>query len=369
MHRRILRALAIDLAVLLVLLLAGEAIARAFYPPDAYFIFNRQTTGGYPIALNSHGLRDREFTWIKPAEVTRVLCLGNSTTFGSGVGLESTYPKQLEAMLIGVSPEARFEVINGGGQGNSFDEALGFLSENADELRPAVVVFGFSAGAIRSERQAAGPAGAPVGRERSLSSSLRRLPLTAHLALTRSRLYALGNAKVRPSLYALGVLRDRLDRRWGALLAYAFDVPGVDLELVERSYERLEAKFRIFVEEANTRNIKVLAVGLPTRFEISDAPRDNLRHIDTSLKRIDPLSRFSEASAGAGVPFLDMRDRLRRERAAMLDGSREWKDLYIPDDYIHLDHDGLEMVAEEILALLSSLSWSQETGTVPDRTD
>jgi lysophospholipase L1-like esterase len=68
---------------------------------------------GVPVAINSAGLRDREFAREKPAGVYRIVWLGDSTTFGWGVPLEGTAPKILERNLNASVP-GRFEVLNAG---------------------------------------------------------------------------------------------------------------------------------------------------------------------------------------------------------------------------------------------------------------
>jgi hypothetical protein len=68
---------------------------------------------GVPFAINSAGLRDREFAREKPAGVRRIVWLGDSTTVGWGVPLEGTAPKILEREL-NASRAGRFEVLNCG---------------------------------------------------------------------------------------------------------------------------------------------------------------------------------------------------------------------------------------------------------------
>ena len=64
---------------------------------------------GVDFSIDSVGLRDREFSREKPAGVRRIVWLGDSTTVGWGVPLESTAPKLLERRLNG-----RYEVLNAG---------------------------------------------------------------------------------------------------------------------------------------------------------------------------------------------------------------------------------------------------------------
>lgn len=73
------------------------------------------------IALNSEGLRDREFPLEKPTDRIRIAAVGDSTTLGWGVSLEESYPKVLERLLNNGSQE--IEVLNFGvGNYNTFQE-------------------------------------------------------------------------------------------------------------------------------------------------------------------------------------------------------------------------------------------------------
>jgi lysophospholipase L1-like esterase len=69
---------------------------------------------GVPVSINSHGLRDREYTESKPTGVYRIVMLGDSTTFGWGVPADHTVAKILELDLNRGGADKRFEVLNAG---------------------------------------------------------------------------------------------------------------------------------------------------------------------------------------------------------------------------------------------------------------
>lgn len=67
------------------------------------------------ISINSKGLRDREFPYEKPPGTRRILCLGDSFTFGYGVRADETFAKLLERSLNeSDSSNHRWEVLNAG---------------------------------------------------------------------------------------------------------------------------------------------------------------------------------------------------------------------------------------------------------------
>jgi hypothetical protein len=71
---------------------------------------------GVPVSINSHGLRDYEYSERKPPDVYRIVMLGDSTTFGWGVPLDQTVAKILERNLnrAGIPGHSRVEVLNAG---------------------------------------------------------------------------------------------------------------------------------------------------------------------------------------------------------------------------------------------------------------
>src|SRR5207244_2029550 len=94
--------------------------------------------GHRPVFVNSHGMRGDEFPVEKPAGTTRVICFGDSFTYGYGVGQDATYPAQLGRLL-----KARFggsyEVLNAGVNGyGSFQELVAL--KRALRYHPDVVV-------------------------------------------------------------------------------------------------------------------------------------------------------------------------------------------------------------------------------------
>jgi len=74
--------------------------------------------------------------------VYRVLCVGDSITYGFNVDAADTYPRQLEALLAARHPGRRFEVINAGVAGWSWIQGRRFLELEGLALRPDAVVIG-----------------------------------------------------------------------------------------------------------------------------------------------------------------------------------------------------------------------------------
>ena len=94
---------------------------------------------------NSLGYRDHEFS-PEQGDLYRIVCVGDSATFGDGVQMESTYPKVLEKLLNEAAGQPqqqgqRFQVINAGSQGLSSVVALFLIKHRIMALKPDMIVY------------------------------------------------------------------------------------------------------------------------------------------------------------------------------------------------------------------------------------
>lgn len=333
--RRVLRTALIDLVLLTALLAAGEAAVRTFYPQAARHLYSATVTGGHPIRLNSYELRDEEFLRTRPKGERRVLCLGDSTTFGAGIAAEETYPKQMER-LLNLERAKRWRVINAGGQGASITELTQYLERQGLAFDPQAVVLGFSPTMV----SVAGQGSDQAAPEETAARRLRGMLLSLHVRLHSSYLYVLFDANVRGRLYRWGVIRDRMDPRQGALFAYAFDVPGVQRNEVEEAYGKLEKELSALKNLLAKKRIPWVVLNIPSRFRVSDSPKDNERGYDLSKIRIEPAERLRAICERLGIRFVDPRPAL---------GAPGETEVYVQGDYAHLNAEGMRVAAQELL--------------------
>jgi lysophospholipase L1-like esterase len=93
--------------------------------------------------INSLGGRGPEVVVKKPVGALRVLCLGDSFTFGEGVREDDTWPAELGEALSKQSGGRAVQVINAGVQGyDTKDEAALYLLQYA-AYKPDVVIMAF----------------------------------------------------------------------------------------------------------------------------------------------------------------------------------------------------------------------------------
>ena len=98
----------------------------------------------WEIALNSQGFRDAEFQNPKRTTSFRVVCLGDSWTFGANVGQDATYPSQLGKILKQEFPGQDFEVLSFGVLGYSSYQGLQLMKRVVNDFNPNLVIIGYA---------------------------------------------------------------------------------------------------------------------------------------------------------------------------------------------------------------------------------
>ena len=149
-----LREVLLALGALLIPLLALEGLARLFFappPPNAFPGLSPSSTAdaellwrnrpGYPHEdehgpINSLGFRGSEPSARRAA--IRILSLGESTTFGDGVGWRETYSYRLEEALRARGHD--LEVWNAGQRAWTIVQSVGFLELELAGIDPDIVL-------------------------------------------------------------------------------------------------------------------------------------------------------------------------------------------------------------------------------------
>ncbi|WP_243312794.1 GDSL-type esterase/lipase family protein [Fundidesulfovibrio agrisoli] len=97
----------------------------------------------YTVTTNSQGLRATRELAPAGSGAVRVLCLGDSFTFGVGVNDSEAYPAQLEAMLRAKYPGREIEVVNAGMPFFDVVDELDYWEQKGRALKPDLVICQF----------------------------------------------------------------------------------------------------------------------------------------------------------------------------------------------------------------------------------
>jgi lysophospholipase L1-like esterase len=129
----------------------------------------------WSVSLNSRGFRGGEFSKEKKPGVVRILCIGDSWTFGANVDDAAAWPRRLETRLAEEYGPARFEVLNLGVMGYSSFQGLELLRRTGMELDPDLVLIGFgmndgSVGGWRDRDHFGRPAARPAAVGRAIGN-------------------------------------------------------------------------------------------------------------------------------------------------------------------------------------------------------
>lgn len=93
---------------------------------------------------NARGFRGQNFDLRKAPGTVRILCLGNSCTFGLRVPRDAdVYPARLQTLLEACLPRSRVEVVNAAIPGHSSYQGLRFLKSEAVGYEPDVITVYF----------------------------------------------------------------------------------------------------------------------------------------------------------------------------------------------------------------------------------
>lgn len=104
-------------------------------------------------AINEHGLRDVSFEYQKPENAFRILFLGDSFTYGTGVNLQDTFVKQFERMISKQSEGYKIQTINAGVPAYGLILEDLYLKSKGVELEPDLVVVNLSMTDFFDERR------------------------------------------------------------------------------------------------------------------------------------------------------------------------------------------------------------------------
>lgn len=340
--RRFARKLAVALVSLVAFLVVLELVARAA-EPGPFSLFDRNPYEAHErlrhvhqpgfegrwdgtwYEINALGLRGPEIASEAAEQELRVVCLGDSCTFGKGVVEADTWPRQLERMLREELPDETVRVANlgvNGYAGRDYREA--FLSLGL-ELEPDVVVVGYNLNDFPNSVRAVDEA---VFRR---SGARALLPRGTRDALGRSALYRW----LRATYYDA-----QRERDWANAERFAREA-GRD-----RGDPAVWA-----AEEESLRALRDAAHAAGAEIAVFLFPYESQVYRD-SFDRT-PIELLTALCGRLEIPFVS----LEQEFRAWAHESEPPRELFLRGDRYHPRPAGYRLVAQRVLALLREHGW------------
>jgi lysophospholipase L1-like esterase len=246
-----------------------EAALRAVYPAPARFLYPQEAyvfdpaighalrpgqaafTHDRPVRINALGLRDDEISPRPVRGVWRVLALGDSQTFGTGLDIEETWPKQLERVLNDQGP-LRWEVVNAGIPGTDTWQHEILLERLLEALHPRVVVLALYVNDV-----------VPRHDPRIADATTQTNTWAKRLA------YLLKRSAVLTWLYHRVLLPLRAIRSTRGGSVEDAVLAGMDDPRAERGWGQVEASLAAMKRACDARRASLLVAILPRRDQVS----------------------------------------------------------------------------------------------------
>jgi lysophospholipase L1-like esterase len=233
----------------------------------------------WTIENNSEGFRGAERPAGADGGVFRILCVGDSITFGFNVDQPDTYPRRLQALLDERHPGRRIEVVNTGVPGWSWLQGLRFLELQGFGLHPNLVIQGHG-----TNDQALPAKVTDEERFHRLGGPVTRAMRAAALRLTASNSYRLVERFFPPPPFS----------------------PDADSPACKKQIAVTGGCRRVSVDEIDT------AVG-----EVAALTRDHgvgLLLVNLDFVETPAVTGLRRAAARGSLPFIDVVDRMRARR-------------------------------------------------------
>ena len=105
--------------------------------PNTKLVLKRE-----PLEINRWGMRDNDYERVKPSGTLRIVLLGASHTFGSGVANDETFENVVEGRLnqLEGQPCERYEILNLSVPGYDLLRSAHYLGTYAIEFQPDIVI-------------------------------------------------------------------------------------------------------------------------------------------------------------------------------------------------------------------------------------
>ena len=336
---------------LLAIVVVVEVVLQLAAPQYANKTYDRLLTGGHPIAMNPDGYRGPVVPRKKVDGEVRILALGDSTTFGTGVAVEQTWPWRLTSQLSHDS--VKVSCINAGlpavhtkNMSRWYEDV--WAGYNPDHVILAVSNNMISLAYIHRDAEPTVPKNPYLKIKRQKFSG--RLKSTFKRAYGRFALPSWLSINSQRFLYVVGISDHNIDphQPYGPMLAFGWkqaDVPTATIDDAWAYFERDLAKLR---DTVLSEGRSLIVTYIPSRFMIFGSPYDNEKWVPRERISIDPAHRVEAICRTLGLRYIDVTDALANRRGFIAKQQDRVASMYVLFDFTHLDGDGHQAVADRV---------------------
>lgn len=338
-----------DGVIIVLLLVMLELFLQRFDPRYKQHLFDRDFTGGFPVAMNDAGYRGAMVSE-EPTEGTlRLIGAGDSVTFGTGVPWDATWPHKAGEVLA-ESIAQPIDVINYGMAATSIAEIRYALEMEWLERKPDGVMLLASNNQVAlawlrrdfEDRMPvngyanAGPATGLSKYKEQLNRIVKQYCLQAFFTRNAERL-----------LYQVGLLDHELPpwAPFGPLLSHGWQQLNIDPNLPGEAWQEFENDLIELRDVCVAAEVPLVVTAVPARFMLTDRWVDNEKAVPNSRISIIPTDRFAAICERLDIPYVRTTDSLLAQRQ---EAEPRWAPLYIQTDTTHLDEDGHTAVGRAV---------------------
>lgn len=355
-----IRRAVIEGAKLAVVFAAIELILHLAAPQYTNQLFDRETTAGHPRAINNEGYRGPALPVEKPSNVQRLLGLGDSVTFGTGIASEQTWPHQT-ADVLSTTLKQPVEAINAGVPAADLRQlAYAFehkwLAYDPDCVALVLSNNMISLAWIRRDESPTIPDLMPVKATKpSFVSTTKRRARQMMYRLATPRFLRINTQRL---IYLAGLDGHDVDPAtpYGPMLAFGWKQSGLDPSVAEKAWAQFERDLLALRDTVRSAGKPLVVSYAPARFTAFDTAFDNEKCVPRNRLTIDPAARIKDICTRAGIDYVDCIPAIRQMRQTTAEQTGHTPPMYIQFDFTHLDSDGHRAIAQTLTPQIASVA-------------
>lgn len=359
-RRNLLRVLLRDGVCMVLLLTVIELILQVTAPQYRQQYYDTQYTGSHKINLNDAGYRGPQIPITKTDGELRILAMGDSVTFGTGVGSDETWAAQLQANLQKAFKRP-VHVLNVAVPGSSVTELQQDYLEHWRAYEPDMVICVATANMVtqqwfvdhgktvrarelmlRAEAQSG-----KAGLKQQVKMAMSKLCLPSFISINSQRL-----------LYAIGLMNHDVNPKLplGPMVAYGWYQKDLTNGVVNEAWDGFGKAMAELKQTLKQDDVAMLSCFATPRFATWSGLRDNEKWVDRQRLTLNAAEKFQTLCDMYYIPAITLDHVLQQARKV----DAQHPALFITFDYNHLDPMGHAAVAgalEEYLKPSLAQDW------------